>query len=105
MLGNPGRVRGAAGDQGYGPPRGRATTTQYTPYHGAGILLWQDPENYIRLEIAADLRKGKIYPYANFELRQAGLLASSRGLKIKDGAATSGSSGSATRSSERPVRR
>jgi serine/threonine protein kinase/regulation of enolase protein 1 (concanavalin A-like superfamily) len=66
-------------------PGGRGTTTQYAPYHGAGILLWQDTENYVRLEIAADVRKGKIFPYANFELRQAGLLATSRGLKIDDG--------------------
>jgi regulation of enolase protein 1 (concanavalin A-like superfamily) len=66
-------------------PGGKATTSQYAPYHGAGILLWQDPENYVRLEIAADLRKGKVFPYANFELRQAGSLAVSRGLKIEDG--------------------
>ena len=66
-------------------PGGRATTTQYNPYHGAGILLWQDPENYVRLEIAADLRKGKVFPYANFELRQAGRLAVTQGFKIQDG--------------------
>jgi regulation of enolase protein 1 (concanavalin A-like superfamily) len=65
-------------------PGGRAMTTQYAPYHGAGILLWQDPGNYVRLEIAADLRKGRVFPYANFELRQAGRLASSLGLKIED---------------------
>ena len=65
-------------------PGGRATTSQYAPYHGAGILLWQDPENYVRLEIAADVRKGKIFSYANFELRRAGLLAVSQGLKIED---------------------
>ena len=70
---------------GAGHPGGRGTTTQYAPYHGAGLLLWQDPENYVRLEIAADIRKGKVTPYANFELRQAGLLATSRGLKIEDG--------------------
>jgi serine/threonine protein kinase len=70
---------------GTGHPGGRATTTQYAPYHGAGLLLWQDGENYVRLEIAADLRKGKIHPYANFELHQAGALASSRGLEIEDG--------------------
>ena len=31
---------------------GRATVREYAPYHGAGILLWQDEDNYIRLEIA-----------------------------------------------------
>ena len=66
-------------------PGGKATTTQYNAYHGAGILLWQDPENYVRLEIAADLRKGKVFPYANFELRQAGRLAVTQGFKIQDG--------------------
>ena len=60
-------------------------TTQHNPYHGAGILLWQDSENYVRLEIAADLRKGKVFSYANFELRQAGRLAVTWGLKIVDG--------------------
>ncbi len=67
-------------------PGGKATTSQYAPYHGAGILLWQDPENYVRLEIAADVRKGKVFPYANFELRRAGLLAVTQGLKIEDDA-------------------
>jgi hypothetical protein len=66
-------------------PGGTATTTLYSPYHGAGILIWQDPENYVRLEIAADLRKGKAFPYANFELRQDGRLAVTRGYKIQDG--------------------
>jgi regulation of enolase protein 1 (concanavalin A-like superfamily) len=61
------------------------STTRYAPYHGAGILLWKDPGNYVRLEIAADVRKGKVHPYANFELRQDGQLASSWGLKIEDG--------------------
>jgi serine/threonine protein kinase/regulation of enolase protein 1 (concanavalin A-like superfamily) len=66
-------------------PGGRATTTLYAPYHGAGILLWQDRGKYVRLEIASDIRKGKVVPYVNFELRQEGLLATSRGLEIEDG--------------------
>ena len=70
---------------GTSQPRGRTTTTHYNPYHGAGILVWQDPENYVRLEIASDLRKGKVFSYANFELRQAGRLAVTWGLKIVDG--------------------
>jgi serine/threonine protein kinase/regulation of enolase protein 1 (concanavalin A-like superfamily) len=65
-------------------PSGRATTTEYAPYHGAGLLVWQDPENYLRLEIATDVRKGKPFRYANFELRKGGMLASSKGLKIDD---------------------
>ena len=67
-------------------PGGRKTTTQYAPYHGAGILLWQDRSNYVRLELASEIRKGKVFSYANFELRQDGLLVTSRGLEIVDGA-------------------
>jgi serine/threonine protein kinase len=67
-------------------PGGRSTVKEYTsPYHGAGILLWQDEENYVRLEIAADVQHGKPRPYANFESRKEGALAVSRGLKIEDG--------------------
>ncbi len=66
-------------------PSGRATMKDYAPYHGAGILLWQDEGNYVRLEIAADLHHGKPRSYANFELRKAGGLAVSKGLAIKDG--------------------
>jgi hypothetical protein len=66
-------------------PTGRTTIKAYAPYHGAGILLWQDGESYVRLEIAADLHRGKTRAYANFELRKDGVLAVSRGLKIDDG--------------------
>jgi regulation of enolase protein 1 (concanavalin A-like superfamily) len=64
---------------------GRATVQEYAPYHGAGILLWQDGENYVRLEIAADVQHGKARPYVNFEYRKDGALATSRGQKIEDG--------------------
>ena len=70
---------------GVSRPSGRATMKEYAPYHGAGILLWQDEGNYVRLEIAADVHRGKPRSYANFELRKAGSLAVSRGLEIKDG--------------------
>jgi regulation of enolase protein 1 (concanavalin A-like superfamily) len=67
-------------------PSGRATLKEYTsPYHGAGILLWQDEDNYVRLEIASDLQHGKPRPYVNFEYRKDGALVASRGLKNKDG--------------------
>ena len=45
--------------KGIGSPGSRASTTRYAPYHGAGILLWKDPGNYVRLEIAADRRKSE----------------------------------------------
>src|SRR6266576_6100931 len=31
---------------------GRSRTTYYDPYHGAGLIVWQDPSNYLRLERA-----------------------------------------------------
>ena len=59
--------------------------TEDAPYHGAGILLWQDKQNYVRLEIASDLDHPKHRPYANFELRREGRITASLGLPIKDG--------------------
>ena len=70
---------------GTGRPGGRATTTVYSPYHGAGLVIWQDEENYVRLEIAADLQYGKVRPYVNFEYRKEGALAVSRGMNNGDG--------------------
>ena len=66
-------------------PGGKATTTVYPPYHGAGLLIWQDQENYVRLEIAADLQHGKAAPYVNFEHRKDGALAASSGITNTDG--------------------
>ena len=70
---------------GTGDPGGKATTTLYPPYHGAGLLVWQDPENYVRLEIAADLQHRKARPYVNFEYRKDGTLAASSGIMNPNG--------------------
>ena len=66
-------------------PGGKPTTKLYPPYHGAGLLIWQDQENYIRLEIAADLQHGRARPYVNFEHRKDGALATSSGITNPDG--------------------
>jgi serine/threonine protein kinase/regulation of enolase protein 1 (concanavalin A-like superfamily) len=66
-------------------PGGKPTTNLYPPYHGAGLLIWQDQDNYVRLEIAADLQHGKARPYVNFEHRKDGVLAVSSGIKNADG--------------------
>jgi len=50
-------------------PRGNCTRPGGYPYHGTGLLLWNDPGNYVRLERAAVLREGKLLPYVNFEER------------------------------------
>ncbi len=70
---------------GTGHPGGKTTTNVYSPYHGAGLLIWQDQENYVRLEIAADLQHGKARPYVNFEHRKDGALATSSGIVNTDG--------------------
>ena len=56
-------------------PGGRPTRPRSLPFHGAGLLLWQDEKNFIRLERAAILRDGRPMPYANFEQRKGGALA------------------------------
>ena len=74
-------------------PSGRNTMKAFLPYHGAGLLIWQDPKNYIRLESATELRppagvtdfrRAKPFRYANFESWKDGRLVSSNGLKIDD---------------------
>jgi regulation of enolase protein 1 (concanavalin A-like superfamily) len=63
---------------------GRFRTTYYAPYHGAGLIIWQDSSNYLRLERAVGFIKGRPLPYLNFELREGGQLAMSHGITIED---------------------
>jgi regulation of enolase protein 1 (concanavalin A-like superfamily) len=63
---------------------GRLRTTHYAPYHGAGLIVWQDPSNYVRLERAAGFINGRHHPYINYEVREGGRLAESRGIAIAD---------------------
>jgi regulation of enolase protein 1 (concanavalin A-like superfamily) len=81
------RVRGdfTAGVQALGRLEpGRSKTTHYDPYHGAGLIVWQDPSNYLRLERAVGFIKGRRHPYINYELREGGRLAVSRGITTDD---------------------
>ena len=63
---------------------GRVKTTYYDPYHGAGLLIWQDASNYLRLERAVGFINGRRQPYINYEMRERGQLAVSRGIITKD---------------------
>ena len=63
---------------------GRSSTTHYDPYHGAGLIVWQDRSNYFRLERAVGFIKGRHRPYINYEVREGGRLAVSRGVTIAD---------------------
>jgi regulation of enolase protein 1 (concanavalin A-like superfamily) len=59
---------------------GRSKTTHYDPFHGAGLIVWQDPSNYLRLERAVGFINGRPHPYINYELREGGHLAVSHGI-------------------------
>lgn len=61
------------------------STSQYAPYQGEGLLVWQDDRNYVRLERAAYVVGGKIKSYANFEQRKGGKLGLSKGFNGPDG--------------------
>jgi regulation of enolase protein 1 (concanavalin A-like superfamily) len=63
---------------------GPSRTTHYDPYHGAGLIVWQDPSNYLRLERAVGFVNGRNLPYINYELREGGRLAVSRGITVAD---------------------
>ena len=54
-------------------PQGPGTLPDRAPFNGAGLLLWQDENNYIRFERASFVRDGdnRSY-YASFEQRKDG---------------------------------
>ncbi len=60
-------------------PAGQRASSYALPYHGAGLLVWLDRDNYIRLERAAILRGNEPFYYVNFEQRTSANMASSTG--------------------------
>jgi regulation of enolase protein 1 (concanavalin A-like superfamily) len=63
---------------------GHSRTTYYAPYHGAGLIVWQDSSNYLRLERAVGFLEGRPHPYLNYELREGGRLTMSQGITVED---------------------
>ena len=53
-------------------PSTKSTNPKAVPYIGAGIVIWQDSDNYIFLGRAAINRNGKIGEFAAFEEREWG---------------------------------
>jgi regulation of enolase protein 1 (concanavalin A-like superfamily) len=55
-------------------PGGKSTNPnpRAIPYNGAGILIWSDSDNFIRLERGAILRNGKVGGSVAFEEREGG---------------------------------
>jgi regulation of enolase protein 1 (concanavalin A-like superfamily) len=53
-------------------PGTHATRQGTLPYNGAGIVIWRDGDNFIRLERGATFNKGKVNTFAIFEEREGG---------------------------------
>jgi regulation of enolase protein 1 (concanavalin A-like superfamily) len=53
-------------------PGGRSTNPKGVPFNGAGIVIWSDSDNFIRLERGALLRNGKVSALVAFEEREGG---------------------------------
>ena len=55
---------------GITPPDSASLVLSRRPFRGAGLLLWQDAGNYVRLERAGMVFEGKHLSYASFEARK-----------------------------------
>jgi regulation of enolase protein 1 (concanavalin A-like superfamily) len=53
-------------------PRPPTTSVWTVPYNGAGILLWSDSDNFIRLERATAVRDSQVLTYVSFEKHEYG---------------------------------
>ncbi|MBV9123026.1 MAG: DUF1349 domain-containing protein, partial [Planctomycetes bacterium] len=53
-------------------PGGTSTNPKGVPFNGAGLLIWSDSDNFIRLERAAIARPGRVNTYVNFQEREGG---------------------------------
>jgi regulation of enolase protein 1 (concanavalin A-like superfamily) len=70
------------------PAGAKGVTDQRKPFHGAGLLIYQDDRTYVRLERAELNLDGAQHHYVNWELRQAG--ACTRAGGPRDGAIDGG---------------
>jgi regulation of enolase protein 1 (concanavalin A-like superfamily) len=78
-LNAPRVLRGVEGDfvatvkvAGTFQPGGKSTNPKGLPYNGAGLVVWSDSDNFIRLERGAFLRKDKVVTTVAFEEREGG---------------------------------
>jgi len=78
-LNSPRVVREVEGDfvvkvkvEGEFKPGGKSTNPRGVPYYGAGIIIWSDSDNFIRLERGALLRNNRITATVAFEEREGG---------------------------------
>jgi regulation of enolase protein 1 (concanavalin A-like superfamily) len=69
-------------------PAGPSANPTVFPFVGAGLLLWSDDGNYVRLERAAIDRNGRLIPYSLFqERRDTRLIPPVGGLQLPNGPA------------------
>jgi regulation of enolase protein 1 (concanavalin A-like superfamily) len=66
-------------------PGGKSTNPKFIPVNGAGILLWRDTDNHIRLERAANARPEKLQTYVNFAEVKGGTNGASHAQVMKGG--------------------
>ena len=66
-------------------PGGKSTNPKGVPFNGAGILVWSDSENFIRLERAAVARGPNIRTYVNFGELEGGSSGASHNEVMKGG--------------------
>jgi regulation of enolase protein 1 (concanavalin A-like superfamily) len=64
---------------------GNRTSQRSLAYHGAGLLLWKDDQNYIRLERAGIVRQDdRVLHYAHIQLRLNGRVVGNHSIQIAD---------------------
>jgi S1-C subfamily serine protease len=71
LLGVSGNFTAEAIVDGTFRPFGEATGIG-APYHGAGLLLWKDADNFVRLERATVIRPDSVQEFVNFVLCRDG---------------------------------
>jgi regulation of enolase protein 1 (concanavalin A-like superfamily) len=66
-------------------PGGKSTNPKGVPFNGAGILVWSDADNFIRLERAAVARGAKLSTYVSFEEFEGGTNGASHSQVMRGG--------------------
>ena len=66
-------------------PDGTSTTPGKPPYNGAGILIWNDSDNFIRLDRYAVVRDGKVIGSVLLLVRKGGQPGHARGEAFEQG--------------------
>ena len=66
-------------------PGGKSTNPKGVPFNGAGIVVWSDADNFIRLERAAVARGAKLSTYVSFEEFEGGTNGASHSQVMKGG--------------------